>query len=89
MTDTTWRDAEHDDVVQAVHYALRFGLTGKAHGKRAREDDLRMAAHVVAHLMRANFRVQCGPPRPAHSISDLGRNPGGMPEGWENEPPPR
>ena len=82
MTDEGWRDAERDDVAQAIHYALRFDLTGKAHGKRARKDDQWMAAHVVAHLVRANFRIQCGPPRRAHSTSDLGRNPGGMPEGW-------
>lgn len=89
MTGDGWRAAEDAEVTQAVHYALRFNLSGKAHGKRTREDDLQMAAHVVAHLVRANFRIQCGPPRRTHSTSDLGRNPGGMPNGWENEPPPR
>lgn len=83
MTGDGWRADDDADVTEAIHYALRFDLTGKAHGKRAREDELRMAAHVVAHLVRANFRVQQGPPQRAHSISDLARNPGGMPEGWE------
>lgn len=60
----------------------------KAHGKRTREDDERMAAHVVAHLLRANFWIQRSPPQPAHSTSDLGRKPGGMPDGCKMTPPP-
>jgi len=87
VTGEGWNEAEQDSVIEAVHYALRFDLSGKAHRKRAREDELRMAAHVVAHLVRANFRIQQGPPRRSHSTSDLGRNPGGMPDGWKNEPP--
>ena len=82
MTGDGWRAADDAEVAQAIHYALRFNLSGKAHGKRAREDDLQMAAHVVAHLVRANFRIQAGPPQPAHSTSDFGKNPDGMPDGW-------
>ncbi|MFC7738702.1 hypothetical protein ACFQX4_23505 [Roseomonas sp. GCM10028921] len=55
--------ADPADLEQAIHYALRFGLTGKPHGKRLREDDRAMAAAVVAHLTRALLR-----PEPAPSV---------------------
>ncbi|MFC7738153.1 hypothetical protein ACFQX4_20495 [Roseomonas sp. GCM10028921] len=61
--------ADPADLEEAVHYALRFGLTGKPHGKRAREDDRAMAAAVVAHLARANYRVFRGPPLRDHTAS--------------------
>lgn len=33
MSADDWRDADQADVTQAVHYALRFSLSGKPHGK--------------------------------------------------------
>ncbi|WP_043834579.1 hypothetical protein [Muricoccus aerilatus] len=81
MTGDGWREADAADVAQAVHYALRFDLTGKPHGKRKQEDARRLAEHVVAHLLRANYRIQQGPPAPRHSTSDIARNPCGLPDG--------
>lgn len=82
MTGDGWHDADPAAVAAAVHYALRFSLTGKAHGKRARDDEESIARHVVLHLLRANYRILQGPSAPPHSTSNLGKNPGGMPEGW-------
>lgn len=78
----SWTDADPAGVAEAVRYALRFNLTGKAYGKRIREDDQAIARHVVAHLLRANYRIQQGPPRRPHSTSDFGRNPGGLPDSY-------
>jgi hypothetical protein len=50
------------DLTGAVHYALRFGLNGKPHGKKIRADAEWMAQHIVTHLARANFHVMVGPP---------------------------
>ena len=88
MSADDWRDADQADVTQAVHYALRFSLSGKPHGKRRLGESKALAEHVVAHLLRANYWIQQGSPRKPHSTSDLGRNPGGMPQGWMEEPPP-
>ena len=82
MTEDGWKPADPSVVAEAVCYAMRFDLTGKAHGKRTREDDERIARNIVAHLLRANFRIQQGPPAPRHSTSDFGRRPGGMPDDW-------
>lgn len=78
MSDEGWRDADPAAVAESVCYALRFDLSGKAHGKRAREDDTRIARHIVAHLLRSNHRILQGPLRSPHSTSDFGRNPGGL-----------
>ena len=77
--------ADPADLEEAVFYALRFGLTGKAHGKRMREEPRWMAQHIVEHLARANYRLMQGPPRPNHSTSDLSGNPGRMPDGWHGK----
>ncbi|SHJ70078.1 hypothetical protein SAMN02745194_03161 [Roseomonas rosea] len=74
--------ADPADLEEAIFYALRFGLTGKAHRKRIREDPRWMARHIVEHLARANYRFMKGPPLPNHSTSDFGANPGGLPDGW-------
>ena len=55
-----------------MHYALRFGLTGKPHAKRMREDDRAMAAAVIAHLARANYRVFVGLPLQDHTAGEDG-----------------
>jgi predicted GNAT family acetyltransferase len=81
MSADGWHEAEPADVAEAVHYALRFDPTGKPHGKRKQGDARRLAEHVVAHLQRANYRIQHGPPALRHSTSELSRKPGGMPDG--------
>jgi hypothetical protein len=59
------------DLAGAVHYALRFALNGKSHGKKIREDAEWMARHIGAHLARANFHVMVGPPTRPHSTGRL------------------
>ncbi|MBB5696366.1 hypothetical protein FHS87_004437 [Roseomonas pecuniae] len=66
--------ADPADLEEAVHYALRFGLTGKPHGKRIREDGRALAAVVVVHLAQANYRVFRGPPLRDHTAG--GDRPG-------------
>jgi hypothetical protein len=80
MTGAPLTPADPADFTQAVHYALRFGLSGKPLGKKLREDPEWMARHIVEHLARANFKVMQGPPRPPHSTSDFSPNPGGLRE---------
>jgi hypothetical protein len=69
--------ADPANLAQAIAYALRFGLTGKPHGKKVRDEPDAMARAVVSHLARANYFVFEGPPTPPHSTSHFSYDPGG------------
>jgi hypothetical protein len=73
-------------LVEAIAYALRFGLTGKPHGKKIRDDPQAVARAVVSHLTRSNYFVFQGPPTPRHTTGNFSHDPGGR--GLPKEDPP-
>jgi hypothetical protein len=73
-------------LAEAIAYALRFGLTGKPHGKKIRDDPQAMGRAVVSHLARANYFVFQGPPTKMHTTGDVSRDPRGR--GMPKKDPP-
>jgi hypothetical protein len=61
MAEGPLTPADSKDVAQAIYYALRFGLAGKPHGKKIRDDAEWMASHIAQHLLRANYVILQGP----------------------------
>lgn len=64
--------ASPDDVASSLRYSLRFGSSGKPHGKRGR-DDAAMLARWAAERLRMSgfvfFRRQ-PPPAPTHNCGE-------------------
>ncbi|WP_376091205.1 hypothetical protein ACE7GA_21305 [Roseomonas sp. CCTCC AB2023176] len=64
------RPATVEELAETVRFALTFGLTGKPHGKRTREDATLLAREIARHVLRSRFRVLKLPPAPG---PDTGR----------------
>lgn len=63
----TLTPADHADLLEAIHYALRFNERGKAHGVRLRDNPEAMAARVAAHLAMAGYVVMKRQPVASHA----------------------
>ena len=68
MPDDTFSPATHEDVLFALSYSLRFGLTGKPHKL---VDHARLAEIQAAYLDRSGFVLmrQAGLPPPEVALS--------------------
>lgn len=76
MTDDM-RPATLEEIATSLRYSLRFGATGKAHGKRAIEDRETLATWVAQHLLMSNFVILVRPPGPQHGPGNCGARPTG------------
>lgn len=61
-------DAEREDLLGTIRYALRYSLEGKPLPKGMRWPDPEIAAErVLEHMERSRWRIERDKPTPAHS----------------------
>jgi hypothetical protein len=66
-------DAEREDLLGTIRYALRYSLEGKPLPKGMRWPDPEIAAErVLEHIERSCWRVERGHPTPAHTAGGAG-----------------
>jgi hypothetical protein len=70
------RPATAAEIADSLRYSLRFGATGKPHGKRTLADPGKLADWLAAHLLMSNFVILRRPPQPTYDPGNCGERPG-------------
>jgi hypothetical protein len=65
------------EIAASLQYSLRFGSTGKAHGKRMLADPALLAPWLAQHLLMSNFVILRRPPQPTYQPGNCGQRPTG------------